>query len=126
MKKQISAFSVLLDRKLLPAFFGFILLAGGGPIAMRVSFLELDPSWMGFIRFGLGAIVFWLLVLYKGLRVSGGRALMGSALHGFFGFGISFVLLFWGLVKKNPRQFSSRFISVITSPDNCSLSDTKD
>jgi drug/metabolite transporter (DMT)-like permease len=112
MKNQVSAVSAPLDRKLLLPFLGFILIAGGGPIAMRTSFLELDPFWVGFIRFGLGAVVFWLLALFKGLHIPRGRALMGSALFGLFGFGISFILLSWGLVKT-PASLAAVLLALL-------------
>jgi drug/metabolite transporter (DMT)-like permease len=87
------------DRSVLTYFAAFILLVGGAPVAMRISFAELQPFWMGVGRFGLGAAVFWVLALYKGIQVPKGRALTGAILYGTLGVGISFVLLAWGLVK---------------------------
>lgn len=77
----------------------FILLVGGAPVAIRISYAELAPFWLGLARFGFGAVVFWGLAFYKGLQVPKGRALVGAALYGTFGVGISFVLMSWGLVQ---------------------------
>jgi drug/metabolite transporter (DMT)-like permease len=68
---------------------------------VRISYSELAPFWMGLARFGSGAIVFWVLALYKGLQVPKGRALVGAVLYGTLGVGISFVLMAWGLVKTS-------------------------
>jgi drug/metabolite transporter (DMT)-like permease len=89
------------DRSVLTYFAAFILLVGGAPVAMRISFTELQPFWMGLARFGLGAAAFWALALFKRLQVPKGRALVGAMLYGTLGVGISFVLLAWGLVKTS-------------------------
>jgi drug/metabolite transporter (DMT)-like permease len=80
-------------------FAAFILLVGGAPVAMRISYAELQPFWMGLTRFGLGAAAFWVLALYKRIQVPRGQALTGAILYGALGVGISFVLLAWGLVE---------------------------
>jgi len=82
-------------------FAAFVILVGGSPVAMRISYSELAPFWMGVARFGLGAAFFWMLALYKGLQVPKGRALLGAVIYGVLGVGISFVLLAWGLVKTS-------------------------
>jgi drug/metabolite transporter (DMT)-like permease len=99
MTTQRSTLSTLPGGNVLMPFAFFILLVGGAPVAMRISYAELAPFWMGLARFGLGAVVFWALALYKGLRVPKGRALGGAVLYGALGVGISFVLGAWGLVK---------------------------
>jgi drug/metabolite transporter (DMT)-like permease len=80
-------------------FAAFILLVGGAPVAMRITYTELQPFWMGLARFGLGAAVFWALALYKRIELPKGQALTGAILYGALGVGISFVLLAWGLVE---------------------------
>ena len=39
-------------------FFIFILLSGGGPVAMRISFAEMPPFWMSLLRFMFGALIY--------------------------------------------------------------------
>lgn len=87
------------DRGVLTYFAAFILLVGGAPVAMRMTYAELEPFWMGLTRFGLGAAAFWVLALYKRIPVPKGQALTGAILYGALGVGISFILLAWGLVE---------------------------
>jgi len=101
MTTQASPVSTLPDRNVLVPFAAFIILVGGAPVAIRIIYSELEPFWMGLMRFGFGAIVFWMLALYKGLQVPKGRALVGAILYGTLGVGISFVLASWGLVKTS-------------------------
>lgn len=82
-------------------FIIFVVLIGGAPIALKIIFSELGPFYLGFIRYGIGTIFFWLLVLIKGLEVPKGRALVGAILYGILGFGFSFLFLAWGLVETS-------------------------
>ncbi len=99
MENQIRRES--LDRSVLLPFIIFIVLIGGAPVALKIIFSELGPFYLGLIRYGLGAIFFWILVLYKRLPVPKGRALIGAVLYGVLGFGLSFLLLAWGLVETS-------------------------
>ena len=101
MTTATSQGSSLPGRNVLIPFAAFILLVGGSPVAMRISYAELAPFWMGLARFGLGAAAFWGLAVYKGIPVPKGRALLGAVIYGILGVGISFVLMAWGLVKTS-------------------------
>lgn len=90
----------------------FILLVGGAPVAMRIGYAEMAPFWMGLTRFGLGASVFWLLAVVKGLPVPRGRALIGAALYGVLSIGVSFILISWGLVKT-PASMTAIFMALV-------------
>jgi drug/metabolite transporter (DMT)-like permease len=79
---------------------------------MRISYSELAPFWMGLTRFGLGAVAFWVLALYKGLRIPKGPALVGAMLYGALGVGISFVLMSWGLVKT-PASLAAILMAMV-------------
>lgn len=92
---------VLPGRNVLLPFTLFILLVGGAPVAMRIGYAEMAPFWMGFIRFAIAASIFWMLAMFKGLRVPKGRALVGAILYGGLSVGISFVLFSWGLVETS-------------------------
>jgi len=100
------------DRNVLINFFIFTLLMGGAPVAMRITYSEMDPFWMGFLRFGLGAVIYWVLVLAKRLQIPKGRALVGPLLYGILSIGISFALLAWGLVKT-PASLAAIFLALI-------------
>ena len=80
-------------------FFIFILLSGGGPVAMRISFAEMPPFWMSLLRFMFGALIYWIMVAMKKQAIPKGRALAGPVLYGTLGFGVSSAFLSWGLVK---------------------------
>lgn len=99
MTTQTSAATGFPGRSVLLPFAVFILLVGGAPVAMRIGYAELAPFWMGLTRFGLGALIFWVLAMVKGLKIPKGRALYGAMLFGTLSTGISFILISWGLVK---------------------------
>jgi drug/metabolite transporter (DMT)-like permease len=106
MTTQTPVVSTVPGRDILMPFAVFILLVGGAPVAMRISYAELAPFWMGLTRFGLGALIFWALAIYKGLKVPKGRALVGAVLFGTLSVGVSFVLISWGLVKTQASMAS--------------------
>lgn len=112
MATQAPSSSALPDRNILAFFAAFIILIGGGPVAVRIGYAELAPFWLGLARFGLGAAVFWGLALYKGLPVPKGRALAGAMLYGVLGVGFTFVLLGWGMVKT-PASLTSILMALV-------------
>jgi drug/metabolite transporter (DMT)-like permease len=93
-------------------FAVFILLVGGAPVAIRIGYAEMAPFWMGVARFGLGALVFWGLAIYKGLKLPQGRGLVGAVLYGVLSVGISIVLISWGLVKT-PASLASILLALV-------------
>jgi drug/metabolite transporter (DMT)-like permease len=80
------------------AFAIFVLLTGGASVAIRYSYAELAPFWVGTSRFAIAALIFWGLVIYKRLPLPKGRALMGAVLFGTLTVGFAFLLTAWGLV----------------------------
>jgi drug/metabolite transporter (DMT)-like permease len=93
-------------------FAAFIILVGGAPVAMRISYSELAPFLTGLTRVGLGAVIFWVLAFYKRLPLPKGRALAGAVLYGTLGVGITFVLISWGLVKT-PASMASMLTAMV-------------
>lgn len=91
--------SVLPGRKVLLAFLVFIIVGGGASVAIRITYQELAPFWSASARFGLGALIFWIIAYFKKLPLPKGRSLLGAALYGLLGVGLGFVLIAWGLVK---------------------------
>jgi drug/metabolite transporter (DMT)-like permease len=104
--------ATLPGRDVLTYFAGFILLVGGAPVAMRISYSELQPFWLGLNRFALAAIAFWVLALVRGLQVPKGRALAGALLYGALGMGVSFILLSWGLVRT-PASMAAILMALV-------------
>ena len=93
-------------------FFIFILFAGGGPVAMRISYSEMPPFLVGVVRFGVGSLIFWILAAFNRLRIPKGKALVGPLLYGVLSIGISFALLGWGLVKT-PASLAAIFLALV-------------
>jgi len=93
-------------------FLIFILLSGGGPVAMRISFAEMPPFWVSLIRFGFGALIYWIMAAMKKLPVPKGRALAGPLFYGALGFGVSFAFISWGLVKT-PASVGAVILALI-------------
>jgi drug/metabolite transporter (DMT)-like permease len=86
------------ERPILLAFLAFVIVSGGASVAVRITYGELAPFWAAAARFGLGALIFWLIAAYKKIPVPKGRALMGAAAFGTLTVGLAFLLIAWGLV----------------------------
>ncbi|MGB7876269.1 MAG: EamA family transporter [Anaerolineales bacterium] len=112
MATRAPSSSALPDRNILAFFAAFVILIGGGPVAVRIGYAELAPFWLALTRFGLGAAIFWVLALFKGLRVPKGRALIGAMLYGTLGVGISMVLMGWGMVET-PASLTSTLMAMV-------------
>ncbi len=93
------------DHTTLIAFIFMVLVAGGAAVAIRITFVELPPFWSGGARFGLAALIFWVLMLVRRVALPRGKALAGAALFGFLGVGASFLFLMWGLVETPASLF---------------------
>jgi drug/metabolite transporter (DMT)-like permease len=104
--------SALPDRLTLVAFALFVLFAAGAPVAIRLTYAELPPFWSGTARFGLGALVFWALVLLRKIPIPRGQALVGAVLFGALSVGGAFVLAAWGLVKT-PASLASVLLALM-------------
>jgi len=87
------------ERLALFAFFLTAVLGGGNSVAVRFSNVELAPYWGATIRLGASALLFWLIVFLWRIPVPQKRDALILLLTGFFGTGVSFGLLYFGLVK---------------------------
>lgn len=95
------------DRPTLIAFGLFILLAGGAPIAVRFTYEEIAPFWSATLRFSSAALIFWLLMLYRGVGLPRGRALIGALLFGALNVGAAFLFVYYGLTKTGASLAST-------------------
>lgn len=100
------------DRLTLIAFAFFILLAGGAPIAVRFSYADLAPYWSAVLRFSLAALTFWLLMLFRGVRIPRGRALLGALIFGALNVGAAFLLIYYGLTRTGASLASTLVATV--------------
>jgi drug/metabolite transporter (DMT)-like permease len=89
------------DRATLVAFGALVVLVGANVVAIRFSNRELAPLWGAGLRFGLAAILFWVLVTARRSPLPRGRALAGAALYGLLGFAAFFAFLYYGLVRAS-------------------------
>jgi drug/metabolite transporter (DMT)-like permease len=105
MTTQNPASSALPERSVLIAFFLFVLVSGGASVAIRMTYAELAPFWVGTARFALAALAFWVLVFFRKLSVPKGRALLGAVLFGTLTVGLAFVLIGWGLVATPASRY---------------------
>jgi len=95
------------DRLTLVAFGLFVLLGGGAPIAVRFTYADLDPYWSAVLRFGLAALIFWSLMLFRGVGLPRGRALVGALIFGVLSVGFAFLLLYYGLTRTSASLLST-------------------
>lgn len=87
------------DRLGITMFFLTALLGGGTSVAIRFSNAELDPFWGATIRFVASGLLFWLILFLARRPVPDRRTTLVLLLTGFFAVGISFALLYYGLVR---------------------------
>lgn len=86
------------------AFAGVVLLGGLNAVGVRTMNGQLAPLWGATLRFGIGAAVLLLIVLWSRTPLPRGRALVGSALYGAFGFAGAFGFIHWALVRVPPAS----------------------
>jgi len=85
-----------MDRRILLAFAGVVLLAGSNIVAVRFSNRELDPFWGAGIRFLGASVILWVLVVSGRHRLPTGRALGGALVYGILSFLIAYAFFYWG------------------------------
>ncbi|MEJ2085964.1 MAG: DMT family transporter, partial [Acidobacteriota bacterium] len=68
-------------------------------MAIKFSNAELDPVWGATLRFGLAAVLMWILLVASREKLPRGRAFLGASLYGVLAFGIAFALGFYALVE---------------------------
>ncbi|MGH2681304.1 MAG: DMT family transporter [Actinomycetota bacterium] len=86
----------VIDRRILGAFAGVVLLAGSNIVAVRFSNRELDPFWGAGIRFLAASGILWTLVIGGHAAVPRGRALGGALVYGVLSFFIAYAFFYWG------------------------------
>lgn len=96
----------------LAVFLGIALIGGGNPIGVAVAVDELDPFWAASIRFVAAGAIFAIGMLVFRVPMPRGRALLGSAIYGLFGFFGAYAFLFTGL-EDTPPGTSQVIIAVV-------------
>lgn len=86
----------VIDRRILLAFAGIVLLAGSNIVAVRFSNRELDPFWGAGIRFLGASLILWALVVAGRHPLPRGRALGGAFVYGILSFLVAYAFFYWG------------------------------
>lgn len=86
----------VIDRRILFAFAGVVLLAGSNIVAVRFSNRELDPFWGAGIRFLGASLILWALVARGHHPLPRGRALGGAFAYGILSFLVAYAFFYWG------------------------------
>jgi drug/metabolite transporter (DMT)-like permease len=86
----------VIDRRILLAFAGVVVLAGSNIVAVRFSNRELDPFWGAGIRFLGASVILWALVARGRHPLPTGRALTGALLYGVLSFLVAYAFFYWG------------------------------
>jgi len=86
----------VIDKRILMAFSGVVILAGSNIVAVRFSNRELDPFWGAGIRFLGASLILWALVARGRYPLPQGRALGGAFVYGILSFLIAYAFFYWG------------------------------
>lgn len=85
------------DRVTLGAFAGAVLIGGSNFIAVKLSNDELEPLFGAGLRFAAAAALLVVLMRVQRLGVPRGPDVVGPALYGLLGFGVSYGFLYYAL-----------------------------
>jgi drug/metabolite transporter (DMT)-like permease len=96
----------------LAAFIAVVVISGGASVAIRFSYVELPIFWGAALRFGLAAIILWVLLAFCRGAVPRGRALLATLLFGVLGVGGAISLMYWSL-ETMPASLHSIILSVV-------------
>lgn len=86
------------DWTTIAAFIAVVILGGSNAVAVRFSNFDLPPFWGATIRFGSAALIFWIIVLIRGVKIPRGKILIGALIYGALTIGISYAFIYWALV----------------------------
>jgi drug/metabolite transporter (DMT)-like permease len=100
------------DATTLAAFLAIVGFGGVNAVAVRLSNAELAPFWGAASRFLLAAAILSAIMLARRVPIPRGTALRGTLLYGVLGFGLSYALLYWGLVAA-PAGLAAVMLAVV-------------
>lgn len=100
------------DHQTLLAFIGFVLLVGGAALSIRHIYTELAPFWSGTLRFASAALIFWVIVLARRIKLPTGKALLGAIIFGMLSVGLPFTFIGFALISL-PASLYSTIASIV-------------
>ena len=112
MANQSSGDTPGADRLTWGAFVLMAILAGGSTVAVRMSNSGLPPFWGATLRLGTAALVFWIIVLLRGIPLPRARALRGAVLYGLLSMGLSYAGMYWGLTRA-PASLAGAMLAFV-------------
>lgn len=86
-----------MDRVTLGAFAGAVAIGGSNFIAVKLSNDDLAPLFGAGVRFAAAALLLVVLMRVQRLGIPRGPDVVGPALYGLLGFGVSYGLLYYAL-----------------------------
>lgn len=101
-----------MDRLTLLAFGFVVLIAGTNFVAVKFSNQELAPFWGASLRFFIASFLLFLFMMVTRTPIPRGKSLTGALLYGTVGFGTSYALLYWALLKV-PAGIASVIIALV-------------
>ncbi|HKZ59280.1 MAG TPA: EamA family transporter [Candidatus Thermoplasmatota archaeon] len=94
------------------AFATLVVLLGVNFVAVRFSNAELAPFWGAGLRFAVAAAALFGVALARGVPLPEGAALKAALLYGALAFGITYILVYWGLLFVPSGVTSVIFASI--------------
>jgi drug/metabolite transporter (DMT)-like permease len=94
------------------AFAGIVVLGGLNIVAVKLSNRDFEPFFGAGLRFALAGGVFVMIALVRRISFPRGRALVGPALYGFYGFVLAFGLAYWAL-QELPASIAGVIIAAV-------------
>jgi drug/metabolite transporter (DMT)-like permease len=88
----------IVDGRTYAAFAATVIIGGSNFVAVSFSNQGLPPLFGATIRFGLAAILFFLIAQVTGVPRPTGREVGGAVVYGLLGFGAAYALLYYALV----------------------------
>ena len=99
------------DALTLSAFGGVVLLGSLNGIAAKQLLGELDPFWLGVLRFALAGTIMTAIVLASRQSLPRGRSLLGAMAYGALGFAVTFAFFLAGL-RDTPISTAAIFLAL--------------
>ena len=103
-------------RLTLAAFLASCLIGGSNAVAVRYSNAELAPFWGATLRFLGATLILGAWVVARRMPLPRGRALVGAIVYGTLNFGLSYALVYFGLVDApaGPAQVVLAIVPLVT------------